>query len=77
MINRESIATEWREKVVPGYKVPNDLFEHQIDAMALLKEGKHVLLGNPVITLYLRIWDTGRIARYEVRLIRQCSLFHL
>ena len=45
MINRQLIAEEWSEKVTPAYNVPKELFEHQLDAMALLKEGKHVFLG--------------------------------
>ena len=49
MINRELIASEWSEKVVPLHNVPNDLFEHQLDAMALLNDGKHVFLGTKSI----------------------------
>ena len=45
MINRQLIAEEWSEKVTPAHNVPKELFEHQLDAMALLKEGKHVFLG--------------------------------
>ena len=54
MINRQLIAEEWSEKVTPAHNVPKELFEHQLDAMALLKEGKHVFLGMH-LPLYRRI----------------------
>ena len=37
---------EWDEKIVPNYAVPTTLYEHQVDAMSLLKQGRHVFLGN-------------------------------
>ena len=45
MINRQLIASEWSETVVPSHNVPRNLFDHQLDAMALLKAGHHVFLG--------------------------------
>jgi ATP-dependent helicase YprA (DUF1998 family) len=45
MINRELISSEWSEKVVPVHPVPPDLFPHQLDSMALLREGRNVFLG--------------------------------
>ena len=45
MINRESVASEWVEKVIPVHPVPQKLFDHQLDAMSLLLQGKHVFLG--------------------------------
>ena len=47
MINRQLIVDEWREKITPNYNVPLNLFDHQLDAMALLHEGEHVFLGVP------------------------------
>ena len=46
MINRQLIANEWRERVSPNHNVPVNLYDHQLDAMGLLHEGKHVFLGN-------------------------------
>ena len=37
---------EWDEKIVPNYAVPTTLYEHQVDAMSLLKQGRNVFLGN-------------------------------
>ena len=51
MINRELVASEWSEKIVPAHNVPNSLFDHQLDAMALLKGGKHVFLGKNLFQL--------------------------
>ena len=45
MINREIIVQEWSEKVVPAHNVPEELFAHQIDTMALIKDKKNVFLG--------------------------------
>ena len=45
MINRELIASEWLDKVVPVHPVPQKLFDHQMDAMSLIKQGKNVFLG--------------------------------
>ena len=45
MINQEIIVQELSEKVVPVHNVPEDLFAHQIDTMALIKDRKHVFLG--------------------------------
>ena len=41
--NMQSI---WTNTVVPFFNVPATLFEHQADAMTLLREKKHVFLGN-------------------------------
>ena len=49
MINRESIATEWSEKVLPVHPVPEKLHAHQLDAMSLLKQGENVFLSMLVI----------------------------
>ena len=51
MINRELVASAWSEKIVPAHNVPNSLFDHQLDAMALLKGGKHVFLGKNLFQL--------------------------
>ena len=51
MFNRELISSEWSEKVVPIHAVPPTLHPHQLDAMALLKEKKHVLLGSRLLIL--------------------------
>ena len=45
MINRELIVSEWSENVVPHHSVPKNLFPHQVDAMALIKDRQHVFLG--------------------------------
>ena len=45
MIDKELVAAEWSERVVPNHPVPVTLFPHQLDAMAMLKGGNHVLLG--------------------------------
>ena len=45
MINTDVITSEWSENVVPVHAVPENLFPHQVDTMALVKEGKHVFLG--------------------------------
>ena len=45
MINREVISEEWSEKVVPVHPVPPNLFPHQLDTMAFIKEGKNIFLG--------------------------------
>ena len=45
MIDRELINAEWAENVIPSHPVPQALFPHQVDAMALIKEGMHVFLG--------------------------------
>ena len=45
MINSDRIISEWSENVVPVHAVPHNLFPHQVDAMALVKEGRHVFLG--------------------------------
>ena len=58
MINRELIVSEWSENVVPLHKVPQNLFPHQVDAMALIKDGNHVFLGNilpPSRVMYINI----------------------
>ena len=39
------IISEWSENVVPVHAVPQNLFSHQVDTMALVKEGRHVFLG--------------------------------
>ena len=44
MINREFIANEWAEKVVPVHPVPPKLFNHQLDAMSLIQQGQNVFL---------------------------------
>ena len=45
IINRELIASEWAEKVVPVHPVPETLFDHQLDAMSLIHQGQNVFLG--------------------------------
>ena len=44
MIDREQVLRDW-SRVLSDYPVPSNLRDHQIDAMALLKQGKHVFLG--------------------------------
>ena len=44
MIEREQVLRDWSE-VLSNHPVPSNLRDHQIDAMALLKQGKHVFLG--------------------------------
>ena len=44
MIERELVLRDWAE-VLRNYSVPASLRDHQIDAMSLLKQGKHVFLG--------------------------------
>ena len=41
------MEVEWTDKVVPIHPVPTTLFPHQLDAMSLLKGGRHVLLAVP------------------------------
>ena len=53
MLSREFISTEWHEKVVPTHPVPPTLHPHQLDAMALLKEKKHVFLGYLIPIFYI------------------------
>ena len=45
MINRETIASIWAENIVPVHPVPTNLFPHQLDTMALLRDGRNVFLG--------------------------------
>ena len=51
MTDRERTTAEWLESVVPLHPVPQVLFPHQLDAMALLKEGNHVFLGIHILFL--------------------------
>ena len=44
MIDKSQALSDWAA-VVLDYPVPARLHDHQADAMALLKEGKHVFLG--------------------------------
>ena len=44
-MEHESIITDWAN-ICLNHPVPSELFAHQIDAMALLKKCKHLLLGN-------------------------------
>ena len=43
--SQDAVIHDWIA-VCERYPVPRNLFQHQIDAMALLREGRHVLLGN-------------------------------
>ena len=45
MLDRVSIVRDWAENVVPVHQVPEVLFDHQIDAMHLLRQGDNVFLG--------------------------------
>ena len=45
MIDRVSITTEWLQNVVPNYAVPETLYNHQKDAMSLIRQGRNVFLG--------------------------------
>ena len=51
MADRETIASDWASKVVPVHPVPEKLFDHQMDAMSLIKQGKNVFLGNSLLVL--------------------------
>ena len=50
MIDTGPLLRDWQE-VVANYPVPAQLYDHQVDAMALLKEGKHVFLGKEIVLL--------------------------
>ena len=45
MLNRAYMQELWSETVTPFYNVPNTLFEHQADAMCLLRNHRNVFLG--------------------------------
>ena len=45
MLDRGSVPRDWAENVVPVHQVPAVLFDHQIDAMHLLRQGDNVFLG--------------------------------
>ena len=45
MLDRVSVPRDWAENVVPVHHVPEVLFDHQIDAMHLLRQGDNVFLG--------------------------------
>ena len=48
MVDRAAASHAW-SLVVEAHPVPPHLHDHQLDAMSLLKQGKHVFLGNLVI----------------------------
>ena len=48
MNESSAFTSEWLERIVPNHNVPRDLYKHQIDAMTLLKQGKHVFLGKNI-----------------------------
>ena len=48
MLDRVSIVRDWAENVVPVHQVPEVLFDHQIDAMHLLRQGDNVFLGKKI-----------------------------
>ena len=45
MVDRAAASEDWTH-VAEVYPVPPQLHDHQLDAMSLLKQGKHVFLGN-------------------------------
>ena len=45
MIDRSMMIADWQQNVVPKFAVPSTLYEHQVDAMSLVKAGKNVFLG--------------------------------
>ena len=51
MVDRSAIVQEW-ERVREMHHVPSTLYDHQLDAMSLIKERRHVFLGN-IDTFYL------------------------
>ena len=66
MVDRETIASDWASKVVPVHPVPEKLFDHQMDAMSLIKQGKNVFLGNSLlavlplelfVAVFMTIWS--------------------
>ena len=46
MVDRSRIVKKWGENVVNNYDVPGTLFDHQLDSIALLQQGRNVFLGN-------------------------------
>ena len=44
MINRAELLNLWPE-LVARHGLPSEPYEHQLDAMALIREKKHVFLG--------------------------------
>ena len=71
MIDRASIAREWSQNVVPNFAVPETLYDHQMDAISLLKQGKHVFLGSCEIQYYKIIKST----KIKVLLLEQEKAF--
>ena len=51
MLDRVSIPRDWADNVVPVHQVPEVLFDHQIDAMHLIRQEQNVFLGKIFITL--------------------------
>ena len=49
MVDRAAASQAW-SLVVEAHPVPPHLQDHQLNAMSLLKQGKHVFLGNLVIS---------------------------
>ena len=50
MIRSSAFVEEWSNTIVPNYAVPETLFVHQADAMALIKQGKNVFMGKYILT---------------------------
>ena len=56
MVDRTQVLAEWAD-VVLKHPVPSHLYDHQVDAMALLKEGKNVFLGKIFLMYLVLIYD--------------------
>ena len=54
MIDRGTTLHDW-QTVLQSHPVPPHLHDHQIDAMALLKQGKHVFMGNLDISYFITL----------------------
>ena len=44
MVDHSTIQQDWPD-IAKNHPVPTQLYDHQLDAMALLKERKNVFLG--------------------------------
>ena len=45
-IGAEQIVSKW-ESIAASYTVPRSLYQHQIDTIMLLLQGKHVFCSSP------------------------------
>ena len=61
MINRSAVVREWTETILPNYAVPTTLFDHQVDTMALIKQGRNVFLGKSTFIQFVLLCEFSTI----------------